>query len=182
MRKLLLGTSFAVLAGVVPVSAQTAPQHTAPCEVPADTTVLGLEATKQSFSPSPIPAVGTDFDDLGREVGAPVTQEIPYHSQSAVVFNYIVDVSGSATAPYATKGNATINLGWDNDSDFDMYLYDSDGKLIETTNGFNPLNGSGETASLSNVAHCTTFRVEVVNYLGVPTSAMTLSTTLKGLK
>jgi hypothetical protein len=179
MRTLLTVAAIAVVASAVPVSAEVVP--TAPCEVPADTTVLGLTATSQAFAPSPIPAAGTDFDDLARnsDVPAPV---VPYHEQSAVSFDYIVDVSGSSTVPAATKGNATLNLGWDNDSDFDMYVYDAAGNDIPVPNGFNPLSGAGESVTLTGVAHCTVLHVEVVNYAGLPTSAMTLGTTLKGLK
>lgn len=179
MRKFFIAAAIATVATALPATAEVEP--TAPCAVPANTMVLGLAAASKSFSPSPVPAVGTDFDDLARNSGAPAP-DVPYHKESTVSFKYIVDVSGSPTVPSALKGNPTLNLGWDNDSDFDMYVYDAAGKLIPTSNGFNPLDGSGETAALSGVAHCSVLRVDVVNYAGIPTSAMTLGTTLKNLK
>lgn len=201
MRKLLVGVSIAVLAGAFPAAAQEAePVPTAPCDVPADTIVQGLSATSQSFSPSPVPSVGHDVEEeVPRSVNVPDAPDpvpplplpervdVPvdnfgYHEESVTAFDYIVDVSGSSTVPFAVKGSVTLTLGWDNDSDFDLYVYDAEGNVLSDANTFNPLDGSGEIATLSSVPHCTVLHVEVVNYAGIPNSAMTLGGSLKSLK
>ena len=183
MQKLLIAAAVAVAASAIPASAEAVP--TAPCDVPANTTVLGVAGTSKAFSPALVPAAGTDMDNTlnnGGPIPLPKVPNVPYHEQSAVVFNYIVDLSGSATAPSATTGDASLTLAWDNDSDFDMWIYDAAGDQIGAGTALNPIYGTGETATLSGIAHCTVVRVDVVNYAGVPTSAMTLSTSLKNLK
>lgn len=184
MRKLLVLIALAVAASAVPVSAEATP--TAPCTVPADTAVLGVAPTTTEFSPAAVPAIGTDMDDTLRNGGFPFPMppipQVPYHEESAVVFNYIVDLSGSTAAASATTGNVTLDLGWDNESDFDVYVYGADGSLIGHSTAFNPMYGAGETATLADVPHCTLLRVDIVNYAGIATSAMTLNTSLKGLK
>ena len=73
---------------------------------------------------------------------------------------------------------------WDNDGDYDLYLYDVEGEPIgEGANGFNPLDGAGETMTLSRAAHCTDFRVDIVNYLGAsPVTAMELGLKVSSLR
>lgn len=183
MRKLLAGAGLAVLATALPAGAETA-DATAPCAAVDGTEVLTPAGLDEAFAPSPVPAVGHDFDDLAGEPPAPVPALPPleYRQESVVAFDYVLDVSGSTATPDAQQATVAIALGWDNDSDFDLYVYDAAGNVLSDANSFNPLDGSGEAASLGNVAHCTVLRIEVVNYAGVPTSAMTLDTKVTRLK
>ena len=178
MRKIALAAAAAaLLVSAAPVTAEE-PVATQPCAASEEYTTLGLAGAKEDVTPSPIPAVGTDFDDLAEQ------PTIGYHEESAVSYLYRLDLSGSPTLPTATKGRVNINLNWDNDGDYDLYVYDTQGKLIgEGTNGFNPLDGAGEAMTLSSAGHCTDFRIDVVNYLGAsPVTAMDLTLKVSNLK
>lgn len=178
MRKIALAAAAAMVVAAAPVAAQTEPVPTAPCEASEEYTTLGIDGATEEVSPSPIPSVGHDFDDLaGRN-------DINYHEQSAVSYLYRLDLSGSPDVPAATKGRVNLTLGWDNDGDYDIYVYDTEGNLIgEGANQFNPQAGAGEQMMLSNAAHCTDFRIDIVNYLGAsPVTAMELTAKVSGLK
>lgn len=109
-------------------------------------------------------------------------QEVPYNEASVTRFHYRADVSGSATKPLANRGTVELTLSWDNDSDFDLYVYDAEGNELGLSNSFNPLDGSGETLSFPDTYHCTDLRIDVVNYLGLPDSALVLDAKVKSLK
>jgi hypothetical protein len=164
----------AILTSALPAVAQVLP--TPACAAVPNTKALGLAGTNESFAPSPVPSVGTDFDDIAGQT------IIGYHEQSVVAFDYVVDVSGSPTVPTATKADVSLTLGWGNDTDFDLYVYDATGNLVGSSVNFNPQAGAGEVVTLSLVAHCTRLHVEVVNYLGDPTSQLTLAGRLSKLK
>jgi hypothetical protein len=161
MRKIALAAAAALFVAVAPVAAEE-PVPTPPCAVSEEYPTLSLAGATQDVTPAAVPAVGTDADDA---VGPPVPV-IPYHPQSTVSYRFRLDLSGSPTVPAAKTGNVAINLNWDNDGDYDLYLYDAAGNPTgEANNGFNPVDGSGESASLSRTAHCTDFRIDIVNYL-----------------
>ena len=182
MRKIALAAVAAMLVAAAPVAAEetTEPLPTAACEASDEYTTLGVGGTTQKVTPSPVPAVGTDFDTLVDENN----DQIPYHEASTVSYKFRLDVSGSEKLPTATMGNALINLAWDNDGDYDLYIYDTAGKLIgEGANTFNPMDGAGETMTLSRAAHCTDFRIDIVNYAGVsPVTAMELTAKVTNLR
>ena len=179
MRKIALTVAAAMLVAA-PVTAEeiVEPVPTAPCEASEEFVTLGLDGAQESVTPSPIPAVGTDFDDLAEQ------PMVGYHEQSAVSYQFRLDLSGSDTVVDAKTGNVNINLMWDNDGDYDLYVYDAEGNPIgEGANGFNPLDGAGENMMLSRAAHCTDFRVDIVNYLGAsPVTAMELAVKVSGLR
>jgi hypothetical protein len=181
MRKIALSAAAALLLAAAPVTAQEAEiLPTEPCEVSEEYTTLGLDGTTEDVTPSPIPAVGTDFDTLVDEDD----DSIPYHEESTVSYLFRLDLSGSEVVPDASTGNVNLNLMWDNDGDYDLYVYDAEGNAIgEGANGFNPINGAGEQMMLSRTAHCTDFRVDIVNYLGVsPVTAMDLTAKISSLR
>ena len=182
MRRLVPPVALALLVGAVPVGAEE-PVTTTPCEASEEFPTLSVEGVEQAVTPSAIPAAGTDADDAARDfdVAAP---DVPYHEQSAVSYQFRLDLSGSPTVPSAQTGNVTINLAWDNDGDYDLYLYDAAGKSIgEGANSFNPQTGAGESMMLSRAAHCTDFRVDIVNYLAPgPVTGMELSAKVSSLK
>ena len=171
MRKLLIGSALAVVASALPVSAQVAePVPTEPCAPVEGATVIGLDGRVEEFSSPLIPAFGHDLPTLAGQPG-------PYPEHSTQVFNYLIDLSGSETAPYATKGSVNMSLTWDNDLDYDMYVYDADGDLVDMAEAGTP-TPTPEVAMLSSVAHCSTFRIDVVNYSGPPTTSLTLTTAI----
>ena len=170
MRKLFVGAAVAMLAGALPVSAQVAePVPTQPCAAVDGATVIGLDGKAETFSSPLIPAVGHDLPTAAGQPG-------PYPEHSTKVFSYLIDLSGSATAPYATKGSVNLNLTWDNDLDYDMYTY-VNGNLIDSAEAGTP-TPTPETAPLTNVAHCTVLRIDVVNYSGPPTTSLKLTTAI----
>ncbi|MGH2711044.1 MAG: hypothetical protein ACRDH9_07570 [Actinomycetota bacterium] len=174
MRRALIPAIALVALAAGPASAQT-PEPTPPCPTSEQFTTLGLTGMQESFAPEPVPSVGTDI--INDEV-----TPMPYHEESVTRFRYRVDVSGSTAKPFAKTANVTLTLSWDNDSDFDVYVYDKDDAAIGESVSFNPLDGSGETIGLVGVAHCTDIRIDVVNYLGLPDSALVLDAKLTNLK
>jgi hypothetical protein len=73
-----------------------------------------------------------------------------------------------------------IDLNWDNDGDFDLYVYDSTDSLLGSSTDF--VADRVETVTLIGAVHCTDFRVEIVNFIAPPALSMTLDTTVSGLK
>lgn len=178
MKELLVTVIAALALTAMPAVAQTPPpEPTPPCATSEQFAKLGVgTGTHETFSPEPVPSFGTDVPAL-------VDQEpLPYHEESVTRFRYRVDVSGSATKPFAKNATVNLTLSWDNDTDFDLYVYDKDDALLDDSVSFNGLDGSGETVSLAGVVHCTDIRIDVVNYLGAPTSAMVLDGRLANLK
>jgi hypothetical protein len=76
----------------------------------------------------------------------------------------------------------SLTLGWGNDTDFDLYVYDAAGIEVARSVSFNPLDGAGEAVTLAQAAHCTRLHIEVVNYLGDPTQTLTLAGRLSKLR
>ena len=186
MRKIALAAAAAMVVAAAPVGAQeaTEPTPTAPCEASEEYTTLGIDGATEDVTPSPVPSFSHDFDDLVEEVTGEDVPNRDYPEQSAVSYLYRLDLSGSDAAPAAKTARVALNLTWDNDADYDLYVYDTEGNLIgEGQNGFNPIDGAGEQMMLSNAAHCTDFRIDIVNYLGAsPVTSMELSAKISGLK
>jgi len=170
MRRILILTVAALALSAVPATAQEEPEPTPPCPTSEEFTTLGLEGKDESFSPEPVPSVTHDI------------REEPYLEESVSRFQYRLDVSGSEAKPFATSATTELILGWDNDSDLDLYVYDAAGNLLGESVSFNPQNGAGEMVVLPGTAHCTDLRVDVVNYLAIPISAVTLDVNVKNLK
>jgi hypothetical protein len=173
MRRALLPAIALMLVTALPASAQT-PTPTPPCAASEQYASLGLAGKNEAFAPEPIPSFPYDIVNL--------VQPTTYREESVTRFRYRVDVSGSTTKPYATNATVELNLTWDNDTDFDLFVYDSTDTLIDSSNTFNPLDGSGEALTFAGVAHCTDIRIDVVNYLGRPDSALVLDAKVKNLK
>jgi hypothetical protein len=77
--------------------------------------------------------------------------------------------------PDATAADVTVTLTWDNRSDYDLYVYDGADEILSYSNSFNPSTGVGrEEVVLTALPHCTDLRIDVLNYLGLPTLAMEL--------
>ena len=185
MRKIALIAAAALFVAAAPVAAQEAEiVPTAPCEASEDYATLGIDGAVEEVTPSPVPSFSHDFDDLVEQVTGQDVPNRDYPAQSAVTYLYRLDLSGSEAVPAATTAGVALNLNWDNDGDYDLYVYDTEGNLIgEGQNGFNPLDGAGEAMSLSNAAHCLDFRVDIVNYLGAsPVTEMTLTAKVSKLK
>ena len=174
MSRHLATALVAIALGAAPAAAQTTPEPTPPCPSSEQFTTLGIAGKTESFSPEPIPSVGHDLASL--------VTPTPYHEESVSRFLYRVDVSGSTAKPFANRATLELNLSWDNDTDFDLYVYDTAGNLLDSSVSTNPISGSGEVLSFPDTAHCTDLRIDVVNYLGLPNSALVLDAKLKSLK
>jgi hypothetical protein len=156
----LLATSLALAA--FPAAAQTEPVPTPPCPTSTEYPTLGLTGKHE-------------------EVDAPLLPDNPVApEESRVNYTYRLDVSGSETNPYATKANVTVDVNWDNDGDFDLYVYDKDDSLLGSSTDF--IQDRVETVVLSAAAHCLDFRVEIVNFLAPPPLEMSLDVKVSNLK
>ncbi|MGH2692587.1 MAG: hypothetical protein ACRDHM_08810 [Actinomycetota bacterium] len=160
--------------GTAPAAAQTTPEPTQPCPTSEQFGTLGIAGKTEMFAPEPVPSVGHDLGSL--------VTPVPYHEESVTRFRYRVDVSGSTTKPFANRATVDLILSWDNDTDFDLYVYDAADTLIDSSVSTNPISGSGEILSFPDTAHCTDLRIDVVNYLGLPNSALVLEAKVKNLK
>jgi hypothetical protein len=159
MRKFVLGLTAALLVVAVPVGAQeaTEPEPTAPCEAPEQGEIVGLAGA----------ATDVDMPLLPGIVHHDVLEE-PYDDASVTRFAYRFDVSGSETVPNANAADLVVDLSWGNDSEFDLHVRDaSTGAILAESTKFNPLDGTGELATATRLAHCTDVIIEVVNYIGV---------------
>jgi hypothetical protein len=152
---------LALVLTALPAAAQEqAPS--APCTVNQQFETLGVNGAAESFVPRPVPSFGHD-----------VTQT-PYSERSVSRYLYQLDLSGSDEHPFANAAKVEVTLTWNNDSDLDLYVYDGlDRRLAESTN-LNPVDGTGERVVVPGVRHCSDLRVDVVNYLGLPTSTALL--------
>ena len=164
----IFATAVVLLALVAaPAAAQTEPVPTPPCPTSDKYTTVGLAGKDEAVDPLFLPSAGS--------------RDEPFASNSHANYLYRIDVSGSATNPFATKGNVTIDLSWEHDGDYDLYVYDSSDSAIATgQNGF--VGVRPETATLIGLPHCTDIRVEIQNYLAPPSFDMHLKTTISGLK
>jgi hypothetical protein len=174
MPKLLLLTLATLAISVMPAAAQTTPEPTQPCASSDQFSTLGLAGKDEAFSPQPVPSFGYD---IVSEV-----QPSTYREESVTRFRYRLDVSGSATKPFAKNATVELLMNWDNDTDLDLFVYDASGAMVGESANFNPLDGAGETVTLAGVNHCSDLRVEVVNYLSTPLTAVTLDVNVKSLK
>jgi hypothetical protein len=167
-RRSIVGVFAALLVlALTPTVAQAA---TAPCPASDKYAPLGLNGVKKAVTPSPTPAVGHD-----------VTGE-PYREEAVTRSFYRLDLSGSPTKPDAALGDVTIRLTWDNRTDFDMYVYDGAGSELGESVSSNFVSGVGrETVGVPALSHCQDLRIDVVNYLGLPTSALQLEITVANL-
>ena len=162
MSRSLVGAVMLIAVIVSPAVAQTEPVPTPPCATSADYPTVGL---------------GGKHED----VDSPLLPDNPVApAESRVDYQYRLDFSGSETNPFATKANVTINLNWDNDGDFDLYVYDKDDSLLGSSTDF--VADRVETVTLVGAVHCLDVRIEIVNFLAPPAVTMTLDTTVAGLK
>lgn len=170
MRRILTLTVAALALSAVPATAEEAGPATSPCPANKDFVRLGLAGREQTFAPKPVPSAGHDI------------REEPYSEDSVTRFFYRLDVSGSAATPSATGATVELALEWDDPGDLDLYAYDSSGNELASSSFFNPRDGTGETVTLGAVAHCADLRIDVVNYLALPTKAVTLDASVRNLK
>lgn len=167
-RKSLIGVFAALL--VLALTPSLAQAATAPCPASEKYAPLGLNGVKKPVTPSPVPAVPHDL-----------TGE-PYREEAVSRSFYRLDLSGSTTAPDATLGDVTVRLTWDNRTDFDLYVYDGSDSELGTSVSSNFVSGVGrETVSLPALSQCQDLRIDVVNYLGLPNSALQLELTVANL-
>lgn len=164
MRKIALGAAAAMLIAAAPVVAEEEPVPTAPCEAPEEGTVLTPEGAAEGVLPPLVPSMAH------HETGQ------PYPPGSVTEYRYRLDVSGSEEAPTATQATLLINLDWNVDGDYDLYVTNlTTGVSMGQSTAFNPLDGAGEMVSAPRVEHCTDVLIEIVNYAAVATD-MTLTT------
>ncbi|MGH2691532.1 MAG: hypothetical protein ACRDHM_03420 [Actinomycetota bacterium] len=167
MNKLLIGAVVALALVATPAVAQTEPVPTPPCPVSSEYPTLGLGGKHEDVDSPLLP-------DTLQALGEPFT------SQTYVNYKYRLDISGSETKPFATKANVAIDLNWDNDGDFDLYVYDSTDSLIGSSTDF--VADRVENVVLVGTPQCTDFRVEIRNFLAPPAVTMTLDSTVSSLK
>lgn len=132
---------------------------TAPCEISSDYAGVGPNGARESVSPTVLP--------------------LSFLKESVVSFKYRIDLSGSAENPSATLADVLIVLDWDNDTDFDLVVYDADGERLAFDDSAPVVDESNENVLLSRLPHCTDLRVDVHNQFGLPPGEMTLDTTLR---
>ena len=169
MRTLAIPTAALVLLLAVPVGAAE-PEPTAPCAVSQEYPVLGLAGKHADVAPSAVPSVGHDIAAM------------PYREESVTRYRFRLDLSGSQQKPAAKSARVQLNLSWDNATDFDLWVYDAAGQDLGKSVTFNPLDGSGEAVTLALATHCSDVRIDVLNYLGAPTSAVDLDIAVSNLK
>lgn len=145
---------------------------TAPCSVSSEYTRVGLAGAHEDVTPVLIP---------GKEDVAD-RDAYSYPERSVVRFKYRLDISRSSVSPFAQMADVRIALSWDNDSDYDLFIYDDKDELLAYSYRNNFETGRGELALVSQIPHCSDLRVDIVNTLGLPTREMTLDTTLGRLE
>ncbi len=172
MKKFSLLGIAALFVMLLPMAAHAA-DPTAPCEQSSEYTNVGLAGAHEDVTPELIPGVPGDLLDDPDSEGN-------YRDESVVRLKYRIDVSGSSTTPSAQTADVRITLRWDNESDYDLYVYDASGELARSPSFV--LTGGVERIFLPQVAHCTDLRVDIINAVGLPTNEMTLDTTIGGLE
>jgi hypothetical protein len=166
--KLLVGAVAVVALTTTPAVAQTPPpEPTPPCAVSQEYPTVGLTGKHEDVNS---PLLPDTFQALGE----------PFASETIVEYAYRLDVSGSATKPFATKANVNVTVNWDNDGDFDLYVLDKDGSELGHSTDF--VADRSESVTLGGAAHCLDFRVRIQNFLAPPALEMTLDTTVSSLK
>ena len=173
MPKPWIAAVITALVLAAPAGAQEVPEEpepTPPCEESEEYATLGLDGATEDVEPALIPAVGHDI------------LEEPYREEAVTRYRYRLDVSGSEELPTAIRADVRFAVTWDNDGDFDLYVYDADGELLGSSTQFNPQAGAGETVQLSQIDHCADLTVEIVNYLASPLTTMEMRTTVSRLR
>jgi hypothetical protein len=161
--RVVVGVAAVALALTVsPAVAQEEPVPTPPCPTSAEYPTLGLDGKHEDVDSPLLP-------------DNPVAPE-----ESRVLYKYRLDVSGSEANPFATKANVNVDLNWDNDGDFDLFVYDSSGSELGSSTDF--VADRVEMVTLVQAPHCMDFQVEIVNFLAPPALSMTLDTTVSSLK
>jgi hypothetical protein len=167
VRRYILPVVAVLALSATPVAAQTDPVPTPPCAVSEEFPTLGLSGKHEDVDAPPLP-------DTAQALGE------PFASMTHVDYSYRLDVSGSAEKPFATKANVGVNVAWDNDGDFDLYVLDKDGSELGSSTDF--VADRVETVVLSGAAHCLDFTVRIQNFLAPPPLEMTLDLTVSSLK
>lgn len=170
MRVLAVAALAALVVAAVPAGGAE-PVPTPPCASSAQYQTLGIAGTHKDVATPLVPNIAHNE----------ASQPAPAQSISSVFLRF--DSSGSTTVPTATQGQLVLNITWDNQSDFDVYVYDAAGSEIGSGTTFDPEDGAGaESILLAGVKHCTDLRVDVNNYAGLPTSAIDLDVVVSKLK
>ena len=111
---------------------------------------------------------------LGTSTGAVATPQTALYSASTFKTLVLSLPQDTPEVDAPETASLDINLKWDSvASDFDLVAIGPDGEEQSSAN-INQLDGTGETVSVVEVAHCDSVSVEVQNFLGSPVEALSL--------
>jgi len=163
--------------GCFPYVVADASLPTPRCGTSSEYAVVGPAGAHEDVTPAVTPSLLIDI--LAHPLRP--TDYSDYPEGSVVRFKYRIDVSGTSTKPFARTAGVRIGLRWDNTTDYDLYVYDANAHLLALSIHDNNSNhDSSEAVFIPHVRHCADLRIDVVNALGLPTTEMTLDTTIGG--
>ena len=136
--------------------------------------LAALPAGAQTAEPVPCdpPAAGVTVLTVDDRTG---TIEAPLLPGDVTEQRFLLDLS-PATA--IQRAPVSAELSWTLPAnDFDLAILDANGGTLATSEGFQPLDPTVESASAGKLAHCTEFAIQAVNFnaAGVPAPVDTLN-------
>ncbi len=112
-------------------------------------------------------------DNVITATGSTEDVETPMLPGDVTTAAFVLDLAGT---PVGTTATVDADLQWGDPTDYDF-------ELNGTASGsFNPIDGDGETVSLTKVKHCQTLNATMTNFAGNPLASMTIEFGVRNIK